>query len=207
MESNEDYARLYFVFDDPVTSMSFDYLYEIVQTLKLLRIGAAGELEFNAKPIHPRPRMLILTHNNYFYNVASSNGAIPKSGLFQLVPGATQHTLASQKVFATPHQQQLKHVHDVSVGKVEPDFMTPNSIRSVVESMWKFCRPDIGDLGGFFEFLINEYEIELKSVLINDLSHGGKFDDQPHKSEDIAEAAKEAITVVKRFAEGQLKHL
>ena len=205
--SNEDYARLYFVFDDPVNSMSFDYVYAIVQTLKLLRIGTAGELEFNPKSGNPRPRMLVLTHNNYFYNVARGNGAIPTPGLFQLVPGATQHTLASQKGFASPHQQQLKHVHDVSVGAVEPDFMTPNSIRSVVESMWKFCRPDVVDFGAFFEFLIDECEIELKSVLINDLSHGGKFDDPPHKAEDIVEAAREAITVVERFACGQLKHL
>ena len=187
--------------------MSFDYVYAIVQTLKLLRIGAAGELEFNPRSGNPRPRMLVLTHNNYFYNVASSNGAIPKSGIFQLVPGATQHKLASQKGFASRHQQQLKHVYDVSVGDAEPDFLTPNSIRSVVESMWKFCRPDVVDFGAFFEFLIDECEIELKSVLINDLSHGGKFDDPPHKAEDIVEAAREAITVVKRFAQGQLKHL
>ncbi len=207
VDSNDDYSRLYFVFDDPVTSMSSDYVYSIVQTLKLLRISAAGEIEFNPKSGNPRPRMLVLTHNNYFYNVASSNGAIPKSGLFQLVPGTTQHTLASQKGFATPHQQQLKHVYDVSIGKAEPDFMTPNSIRSVVESMWKFCRPDVVDFGAFFEFLIDECEIELKSVLINDLSHGGKFDDQPHKSDDIVEAAREAIAVVEWFAEGQLKHL
>lgn len=207
VSSNDEYAKLYFVFDDPVNSMSFDYVYAIVQTLKLLRIGAAGELEFNPKSGSPRPRMLVLTHNNYFYNVASSNGAIPKSGLFQLVPGATQHSLASQKGFATPHQQQLKHVHDVSVGNVEPDFMTPNSIRSVVESMWKFCRPDVVDFGKFFEFLIDECDIELKSVLINDLSHGGKFDDPPHKAEDIVEAAREAIAVVERFAQGQLKYL
>lgn len=205
--SNEDYARLYFVFDDPVTSMSFDYVYAIVQTLKLLRISAAGEVDFNPKSGNPRPRMLVLTHNNYFYNVASSNNAIPKSGLFQLVPGAAQHTLASQKGFATPHQQQLKHVFDVSEGRSAPDFMTPNSIRSVVESMWKFCRPDLNDFGKFYEFLIDECEIELKSVLINDLSHGGKFDDPPHKAEDIVEASREAILVVERFAQGQLKHL
>ena len=46
VSSNEDYARLYFVFDDPVNSMSFDYVYAIVQTLKLLRIGAAGNAAF-----------------------------------------------------------------------------------------------------------------------------------------------------------------
>jgi len=43
--------------------------------------------------------------------------------------------------------------------------------------------------------------------LINDLCHGGKFEDPPHKEEDIKEAAKEAIEVVRRFAIGQLKKL
>lgn len=151
--------------------------------------------------------MLVLTHNNYFYNVASSNNTIPKDGLFQLVPGATQHSLVSQKGFATPHLQQLKHVFDVSRGQAAPDFMTPNCIRSVVESMWKFCRPDLDKFETFCELLISDYEIELKSVLMNDLSHGGKFDDPPPKADDIVEASKEAIAVVERFAGGQLKRL
>ena len=205
--SNEDYARLYYVFDDPVTSMSFDYVYAIVQTLKLLRISAGGEIAFNPTSPNPRPRMLILTHNNYFYNVASSNRAIRSGGLFQLVPGTMKHKLSSQRGFATPHQQQLQHVFDVSEGHVAPDYMTPNCIRSVVESMWKFCRPDLDDFGKFFEFLIAECNIELKSALIQDLSHGGKFDDPPHREEDIIGASKEAIEVVRRFAEGQLKRL
>lgn len=203
--ANDDYQKLFFVFDDPVTSMSFDYVYAIVQTLKLWRIGGDGSFDFNPKSGKSRPRMLILTHNNYFYNVASSNNAVKKSGLFQLVSGATEHKLTPQKGFATPHQQQLKHVFDVCEGRITPDFMTPNCIRSVVEGMWKFCRPDCVDFGTFFEFLIDECEIEIKSVLINDLSHGGKFDDPPHKEQDIIEAAKEAIDVVKRFAPGQLK--
>lgn len=207
VQSNDDYSRLYFVFDDPVTSMSFDYVYTIVQTLKLLRISAAGEVEFNPKSGNPRPRMLVLTHNNYFYNVASSNRAIQKDGLFQLVPGASQHSFVSQKGFATPHLQQLKHVFDVSRGQIDPDFMTPNCIRSVVESMWKFCRPDLDEFGKFCDLIINEYGIELKSVLMNDLSHGGKFDDPPPKADDIVEASKEAIAVVDRFAGGQLKWL
>lgn len=207
VSSSEDYSRLYFVFDDPVTSMSFDYVYTIVQTLKLLRISTAGEIEFNPKSGNPRPRMLVLTHNNYFYNVASSNNAISKGGLFHLVPGAAQHRFVSQKGFATPHLQQLKHVFDVSRGQTSPDFMTPNCIRSVLESMWKFCRPDLDQFGQFCEFVIDEYEIELKGVLLNDLSHGGKFDDLPPRADDIVEAAKEAIAVVERFARGQLKGL
>lgn len=204
VESNEDYERLFYVFDDPVTSMSFDFVYTIVQTLKYLRVGTAGEIVFDPNSSHPRPRMLILTHNNYFYNVASSNRAVKPAGLFQLVPSANGHILSSQKGFATPHQQQLKHVLAVSEGREDADYRTPNCIRSVIEGMWKFCRPDLNDFGKFTEVLINDHNIEIKSVMINDLSHGGKFDDPPHKEEDIILAAKEAIEVVRNFAEGQL---
>ena len=108
--SNDDYERVYFVFDDPVTSMSFDFVYSIIQALKLLRISKDGEIQFNLNSDVHRPRMLILTHNNYFFNVVSTNNVVRKQGLFQLVPGATTHRLVSQKSFATPHLLQLKHV-------------------------------------------------------------------------------------------------
>ena len=191
--------------DDPVNSMSFDYIYTMVQSLKHLKVSSDGEIEFNLNSTSPRPKMLILTHNNYFYNVASSNNAVSPNGLFQLMPGANKHTLTSQKGFATPHQQQLKHIQEIAEQRSAPDFTTPNCIRSVVESMWKFCRPDLNNFASFLSFLINECGLELKSVLLHDLSHGGKFDDPPHKAEEIIEAAQEALAVVEHFAPGQLK--
>jgi hypothetical protein len=73
-----------------------------------MKWGETGrKIEMKAAPIIHVARMLILTHNNYFYNVASSNGAVPRPDLFKLMPGVSQHSLASQKGFATPHQQQF----------------------------------------------------------------------------------------------------
>ena len=207
VQSNDDYEKVYFVFDDPVTSMSFDYVYTIIQCLKLLRISTDGEIQFNLQPNLHRPKMLILTHNNYFFNIASTNNVVKAGGLFQLVFGSASHELKSQKGFATPHLLQLKDVIDVSIGEKEADHTTPNSIRSVVEGMWKFCRPDLTQFEDFIKFLISDHEIEIKSVLINDLCHGGKFNDPPHNGEDIKSAAGEAIIVVRKFAEGQLKDL
>ena len=86
VDSLEDYKRLFFVFDDPVTSMSFDYIYTISQTLKLLRINDDGEIQFGLDGNLLRPKMLILTHNNYFFNVANANNVVRSNGLFQLVP-------------------------------------------------------------------------------------------------------------------------
>lgn len=203
--SNEDYEKIYFVFDDPVTSMSFDFVYSIIQALKLLRISKDGEVQFNLDSTAHRPRMLILTHNNYFFNVVSTNNVVSKSGLFQLVSGATAHRLVGQKSFATPHLLQLKHVFEVANKTVAPDHTTPNAIRSVIEGMWKFCRPDLTDFEGFVRYLIEQYEIEIKSVLINHFSHHTGFDMLPD-SEDISIAAGEALRVVEILAPGQLKN-
>ncbi|ATG43645.1 hypothetical protein PhaeoP13_01708 [Phaeobacter piscinae] len=207
VETVDDYMRVFFVFDDPVTSMSFDYIYSIIQSLKYFRIKDGGIIHFGLDASSHRPKMLVLTHNNYFYNIAHTNNFIKKRNLFQLVAGSREHQLSSQGAFATPHLLQLKDVYDVAKAVITPDYRTPNSIRSVIEGMWRFCRPDLNDLGDFIRHLIEDHGIEVKSVLINDLSHGGKFDEQPHKQEDIVIAASEAIAVVEIFAQGQLKRL
>jgi len=206
VEAIEDYKKVYFVFDDPVTSMSFDYVYSIIQCLKLLRISAEGDIQFNTRSDIHRPNMLILTHNNYFFNVVGSNNVVKKNGLFQLVSGVNAHSLNSQKAFATPHLLQLKHILDVSKGDTEPDYTTPNAVRSVIEGMWKFCRPDLTDFQGFVGFLIDEHQIEVRSVLINQFSHHSGLDMLPD-SEDIRLATREAVSVVEKFAPGQLKNL
>ena len=207
VNSIEDYEKLYFVFDDPVTSMSFDYVYTIIQSLKLLRISKDGEMQFNLRSDLHRPKMLILTHNNYFFNVSNANRIVRPRGLFQLVPGEREHELASQQAFATPHTLHLKAVHDVASGLSRADHTTANSIRSVVEGIWKFCRPDLSNLEEFLGYLISKHGIEIKSVMINDLSHGGKVADTLHDEQDIKQAAVDAVAVVKHFAKGQLKDL
>ncbi|MCF6316209.1 MAG: AAA family ATPase [Marinosulfonomonas sp.] len=207
VESNDDYQNVFFIIDDPVSSMSFDYVYAIAQCLKQLRISADGEIKFVQEGNVTRPRMLILTHNTYFYNVVASNGVVKPSGLFQLVSGPDSHSLSCQNKVASPHSLQLKDVFAIAEGNKSPDHTTANSIRSVIESMYKFCRPDLADAGGFIEYLMRGFNFKIKSILINGLSHGGKFSDPPHKEEDLVDAAKEAIKVVEKFTVGQIKNL
>jgi len=129
VESNDDYKKLYFVFDDPVTSMSFDYIYSIIMCLKRLRISQDGEIGFNLENTWHKPKMLILTHNNYFYNVASTNKLVDARSLYQLVAGPTTHQLRSQEAFATPHALQLQDVYAVS--QAVRRIIHADSIRSV----------------------------------------------------------------------------
>lgn len=205
IETNSDYKRVFLIIDDPVSSLSFDYVYGISQVLKCLRFTSDGAVELVMDPRHHKPHMLILTHNSYFYNVSSTNGVIKPSGLFQLISGDLQHSLKNQKGFTTPHLLQLSDVRRVSLKQCAPDHTTANSIRSVIEGTWKFVRPDLVDFEAFVSHVAKDCGLEVKSVLLNDLCHGGKFSDPPHQEAELILAAQEALAIVERFAPGQVK--
>jgi wobble nucleotide-excising tRNase len=200
----DDYSKVFFIIDDPVSSVSFDYIYSIAQIIKSLRLKDA-ELRFDSSPVQ-RPRMLILTHNDYFYNLASSNNIVPKSALFQLTDNNGHHTLNQQKQFVAPHVAHMKEVLDVASASKKSNHQTANSIRCVLEGMWRFCKPDLDDLGAFVSFASSNLGIEVKSMLLlNNLSHGAKMYSDATFETDIVVAAKEVVQIVERLAPGQLK--
>lgn len=200
----DDYKKLFFIIDDPVSSVSFDYIYSIAQIIKSLRLKDA-ELCFDSSPVQ-RPQMLILTHNDYFYNLASANNVVPKSALFQLTDNNGHHTLNQQKQFVAPHVAHMKEVLDVASANKTPNHQTANSIRCVLEGMWRFCKPDLDDLGAFVSFASNTLGIEIKSMLLlNNLSHGAKMYSDATFETDIVIAAKEVLEIVQKLAPGQVK--
>lgn len=209
VSSNSDYGRLYLVFDDPVTSMSYDYVFAIAQTLKNLSISKSGEISVNPSKIdgntHRRPRLLILTHSTYFFNIAFSNKVIKENdSAFSLHFKDGKHELSKLSKYVAPFHQQLKDIYRVSEGQ-EPDHSTGNAIRSVLEAVGRFCRPDKADsLSNFITFLAAEENINLRSVLINSLSHGSFYEETPSPA-DLTMACQETVTVVERFAKGQLE--
>ncbi|MBF2755876.1 MAG: AAA family ATPase [Gammaproteobacteria bacterium AqS3] len=207
VESINDYQNLYFVFDDPVTSLSLDYVYTIVTSLKQLRISKDGDVSVNGQSDWHKPKMLILTHNYYFCNLASSHNVVHVSGLFQLISGQSAHTLESQEAFATPHALHLRDVHQISQGK-KPSHTTSNSIRSVIETIGKFFYPDNKDLNQILRLWKDRHGIEIKNILIlHDLSHGGKIEEASSFEDDIKAAADEVIEMVRKLVPGQLEKL
>lgn len=202
----DDYKKVFFIIDDPVSSVSFDYVYSISQIIKSLRINGA-ELVFDGSPVQ-RPRMLVLTHNDYFYNLASANNLVRKSALFQLTDNNGYHTFKQQKQFVAPHVAHMKEVLDVASAQKLPNHQTANSIRCVLEGMWRFCKPDLDDLGAFVAFTANTHGIEVKSMLLlNNLSHGAKMYSDATFETDIIVAAKEVQAIVEKLAPGQVKRV
>ena len=207
VKSNSDYRKLFLVFDDPVTSMSYDYVFAIAQTLKNLNISNQGEVSINPGKIDgnksPRPELLLLTHSSYFFNLSRTNAVVKPDATFSLHNNGTTHQLVRLQNYVAPFEQQLEHVYRVANGD-DPDHGTGNAIRSVLEAIGRFCRPDTGDLQSFITFLASEEELNIKSILINSLSHGTYYDEAP-PPDDITLACKETLVVVERFAVGHLR--
>jgi len=208
VKANSDYQHLFLVFDDPVTSMSYDFVFAIAQTLKNLNISHQGDISLNpadlAKAEYSKPNLLVLTHSSYFFNISRTNKVVKDDAAFALQSNKTEHTLSKLCEFVAPFKQQLKEVHDVAEGG-SPDCGTGNAIRSVLEAIGRFCRPDKSkDLSSFITFLAGEEGMEIKSVMINNLSHGTFYDETP-SPDDIRNACKETIEVVRKYAAGQLE--
>lgn len=206
--SNGDYRRLFLVFDDPVTSMSYDYVFGIAQTLKNLGISDKGEISVNPGKINGnnciRPDLLILTHSSYFFNISRANRVVKDEATFSLSADGAKHKLFHLRSYVAPFEQQLTHVYHVANGN-DPDHSTGNAIRSVLEAVGRFCRPDKSQsLEDFISFLAGEENISIKSILINSLCHGTYYDEAP-SPDDLKLACREAISVVEKFAVGQVE--
>ncbi len=190
--------------------MSYDYIFAIAQTLKHLNISKQGRISVNPSEIDgnksPRPNLLVLTHSSYFFNVARANAVIKPEATFALSNTGSKHKIARMSQYVAPFEQQLESIYRIAEGK-EPDHSTGNSIRSVLEAVGRFCRPDkTPSVQEFITFLAGEDGISIKSTLINSMCHGAYYDETP-TADDIALACKEAIAVVERYAPGHLSLL
>lgn len=207
-----DYEKLFLVFDDPVTSMSYDYLHTIAQTLRDLKISEKGEISLelkkNSKDNFKRPELLILTHSTYFFNVSRTNKVVGGDACFVLYPNDDIHEIECVRKYMPPFQDQLRAILQISNNQRAPDHATANSVRSVLEAIGRFCEPDkASDFINFVQHLRDKHKIHIKSLLINSLCHGAYDEEQVLPVDDLRLACKETIKVTKKYAPGQLEML
>ena len=207
VRSNRDYGKLFLVFDDPVTSMSYDFIFSIAQILKDLRISDQGEVSINPSKIddNKKPELLVLTHSSYFFNILHTNGVVKKDAVFALYKDEERHELNSLQDYVSPFGLQLRHVYEVANDGSAADYRTGNAIRSVLEAVGRFCRPDKSkSLQEFIQFINEEHKIKFKHpILIHTLSHGD-YNEEGSLVVDMKQACKETLEVVGLFAPGQL---
>ncbi|MGU9963328.1 MAG: AAA family ATPase [Candidatus Halichondribacter symbioticus] len=210
VESNNDYEKLFLVFDDPVTSMSYDFIFSIVQALRNLGISKEGIISIKykqPKENYPRPKLLILTHNSYFFNIAynDGHGVVGRHSAFLLSKSDDKnHKISDMSEYIAPFKYQLIDIIGVVNGE-EPDYTTANSIRSVLEAIQKFCSPD-KKLQNFLEDIARDEDININSTLINSLSHGDYNGIMP-PIPDLKKVCKDVEKIAKIFIPGQINQI
>lgn len=189
LSREDDYNKLFFIIDDPVSSMDFHFVYAVAQSLRELK-------DFFG--ITPYDRMWVFTHNLEFLSIVARNHII--SHTYVMKPGKIE---PFKHQLLMPYENHLRDIVETASGNQPPSHTTGNSIRHVLETVSRFEYPE-KSLENYIkenEILANDYYIY---TLCQDLSHGN-VRTQPSSSPDIIIAAcKVVVEFMKTNYKGQI---
>ncbi|HII83647.1 MAG TPA: AAA family ATPase [Methanobacterium subterraneum] len=188
--NEEDYNNLFFIIDDPVSSMDFNFVYAVTDIITHL-----GTF-FN----HKRTRFIILTHNLDFMNLLMSNNIIHENFILR----ENDIERWNEKLML-PYENHLIDIIKIADGKESPSHTTPNSIRHVLETICKFENRN----KSIIKFMSENPELKKNkyiNVLMQDLSHG-RFRSQSPPNETINNACKIVVKYLENNYKGQIEGL
>ncbi len=189
VERETDYARLFFVIDDPISSMDFHYVYSVAQILRTLHEN------MNLK----RTRFLIFTHNLEFMSVLIRNEIIKGSAIL-----SNGELIKLSRELVMPYEEHLRDVYMVSESQNKPRHTTPNSIRHVLETINKFEAPS-KSLKEYIEANNVLENNELIYSLMHDGSHGALRQQFAYTNDMIISGCKCVIKFIVSKYEGQIE--
>lgn len=188
-----DYERVFFIIDDPISSLDFNYVYSICGIIRDLNkvFEHLGHLKY-----------IILTHNTEFMRIMTANKMLSAGLLLK------EQELKDYKTnFSVPYISHLHDVYKISLGELSPSHTTANSIRHILETIVRFencvVTPQIKD------YIETHFDND-KSVytLINDLSHGAlRYDQSAINDDEFGEICKEVIRVIEKEYNGQIEFI
>lgn len=197
IQNSSDYQKLFFIIDDPISSLDFNYVYTMGAILKDLSI-LYPEIEKG------KERLIVLTHNLEFMRILSVNEIIAKK-LF-LKNGTLKNFTAN---FTVPYIEHLCDVYEISIGKQQPSHTTANSIRHIIETIIRFENCSIADSGNdsIYQFMKDKFEENIVVyTFMQDLSHGAyRPEQQTLTNEQYKKACEAVIELIKERYAGQIK--
>ena len=193
INEEDDKNKLFFVIDDPISSMDFNYVYSIMQIIKSLQ-DAFGL---------SRARILLLTHSVAFFNMLM--GAHVFSEAWMLDGG---QVVKVKNELLAPYAAHLRAISNVANGAM-PDHTTGNSIRQVLETLMHFEDPSLKELGVYLNSDFGEElrEVAYLQLICNDQSHGTRTYGYAQPSMDVSSIRRGCSAVLRHIRErypGQL---
>ncbi len=195
VEKEADYQKLFFVIDDPISSLDFHYVYSVAQIIRRLN-------DDSRFPIGDRLRFLILTHNIEFMSILIRNKII--DGRFIL---EKSNIKVLQKELIMPYEEHLRDVYEVSENIKIPSHTTPNSIRHILETINKFEKPNLDFLKYCEDIELLKDDNEFLYALIHDNSHGNYRSQMATTPDMIIKGCKKIIEVISNKFDGQIEVL
>lgn len=189
IETEEDYTKLFFIIDDPISSQDFHFVYatsQIIRTLNKL---------FSIQ----RLRLILLTHNLEFMSIIIRNKIIDQKFI---LANNKLDTLGNELIM--PYEEHLRDVYNISLGTKSPTHTTPNSLRHILETINRFIAPDI-ELSTFCERIDGYAENEFLYSLMHDGSHGGIRLQKAYTDPMLKAACDVVANYVSKDFEGQIK--
>lgn len=193
VESEDDYENLFFIIDDPISSMDFTHVYTV-----------SGVIRDISKIIDQlkRERLIIFTHNNDFMRVLTANNIIDKKLL--LKKGELKDFNNNLTV---PYINHLIDIFNIARKNELANHTTANSIRHIIETLTKFQNVDISK-DGIAEYIKKNIPNDTKSyTLINDLSHGGwRSEQSPITEDDYKDVCETIVKHIEVYFKGQIEY-
>jgi hypothetical protein len=190
IERINDYNKLFFIIDDPVSSIDFNFVYAIAQLLRDIK-GYFGIDDH-------RYRFFVFTHNLEFYSIIIRNHIISQA--YVMTPGKIERL---KKQLLMPYERHLYDIVNIERGREMPSHTTGNSIRHVLETICKFEYPErnldkfIAEIG----MLKDNYCV---FTLCQDLSHGAIRVQPPFDVQVLIEACKVIVAFMQIRYPGQI---
>lgn len=193
INTDSDYKKLFFIYDDPISSLDYDYVYTLVDVIREM------PSIFNKMNKY---RFIALTHNNDFMRILAGNN-VTKENFYLDVDSLNP----LNENFSVPYISHLRDIYRVSTGMLVPSHTTPNSIRHIIETIMKWTRLEVSK-SNLKEFIKEAFgDCKKNYTLINDLSHGGwRTEQQPITREDIISICKDIISYINRKFPGQINY-
>ena len=191
VERESDYNKLFLVIDDPVSSMDFNYVYNVAQAIRNIK----------KEPEISRVRFLVLTHNMEFMSILVRNKIVSKK--FILSNGTVSDF---KDDYVMPYTANLLDIYNVSIEKVKPSHTIPNQIRHILETTYRFE----GSVGNFDDYILNDAILGKSGYLyslIEDHSHGGLRTSKGYTEDALIECCKTVVGFISSKYPGQVEEV
>ena len=187
VNNKTDYNKLFYIIDDPISSLDSDYIYCVANVIRYLT-----KYFENIK----YEKYIILTHNINFARMLIRNKIV--SNKFQIKNKNLQKL--DEKDFDIPYLHHLKDIYSIYKRNSDISHTTANSVRQILEGIHYFCAPSTT-----LENFVNDNFPELSTyTYVNDKSHGNLFSIHSLSDRELKDMITKLIEFIKNNFKGQL---